>query len=122
MSTAVTLDEYFAGYDASRTIFDALQATFATIGPVQLRVTKSQVAICRRRAFAWAWIPGKYLRGRAAPLVLTVALRRRDASPRWKEIVEPAPGRFTHHLELVTAAGIDDQVRTWLHEAWDAAA
>jgi hypothetical protein len=54
--------------------------------------------------------------------VLTVALRRRDTSPRWKEIVEPVPGRFTHHLELFTAAGIDDQVRTWLHEAWDAAA
>lgn len=122
MSTPVTLDEYFAGYAASRTVFDALQATISTIGPAQLRVTKSQVAFHWRRAFAWAWIPGKVLRDRAAPLVLTVALRRRDASPRWKEIVEPAPGRFTHHLELFTAAGIDEQVRTWLYEAWDAAA
>lgn len=39
-------------------------------------MTKSQVAFYRRKAFAWAWMPGKYLRGRGAPLVLTLALRR----------------------------------------------
>jgi hypothetical protein len=53
--------------------------------------------------------------------VLTLALRRRDSSPRWKEIVEPRPGRFTHHLELRSAADIDDKVLGWLQEAWDAA-
>jgi hypothetical protein len=41
---------------------------------------------------------------------------------RWKQIVEPAPGRFTHHLELHTASEIDDEVRRWLQEAWEAAA
>jgi Domain of unknown function (DUF5655) len=56
-----------------------------------------------------------------APLVLTLSLRRRDLSPRWREIVEPAPGRFTHHLELRSTADIDDEVRSWLQEAWAAA-
>ncbi len=62
-----------------------------------------------------------YLRRAPTPLVLTVLLGRRDGSPRWKEVVEPAPGRFTHHLELQTSAEIDDEVRAWLQEAWDAA-
>ena len=44
-----------------------------------------------------------------------------NISPRWKEIVEPAPGRFTHHLELYFADDVDDQVRCWLHEAWESA-
>jgi len=118
----VTLDDFFAGRDESRLIFDTLRAADAAVGEAELRVTKSQVAFRRRRAFAWAWIPGTYLRGRHAPLVLTVSLRRRDSSTRWKEIIEPRPGRFTHHLELYTPSDIDDQVRTWLREAWADAA
>ncbi|MBN2099282.1 MAG: hypothetical protein JW753_06760 [Dehalococcoidia bacterium] len=87
------------------------------VGKAEIRVTKSQIAFRRRRAFAWTWMPGTYLRSQHAPLVLTISLRRRDPSPRWKEIVEPTPGRFTHHLELLSAADIDDEVCSWLREA-----
>ena len=93
-----------------------------TIGPAELRVTRSQIAFRRRVAFAWAWLPARYLRGQVAPLVLTLSFRHRDASPRWKEIVEAAPGRFTHHVELYAITDIDDEVRDWLRSAWMAAA
>jgi len=66
-------------------------------------------------------VPARYL-GRGAPLVLTLSFGHRDGSPRWKEIVEPAPGRFTHHLELWAASEADDKVRAWLRAAWEAAA
>jgi hypothetical protein len=117
----MTLDEFFAGRDASRRIFDVLSGAIAVIGPAEIRVTKSQVAYRRGKAFAWAWVPGMYLHGRGAPLVLTLSFPKRSASPRWKEIVEPKPGRFTHHLELYTSQDIDDEVRLWLREAWEAA-
>ena len=118
----MTLDDFFRGRDESRRIFEALRAAVAAIGPAGLRVTRSQVAFRRRIAFAWAWMPDLYLGPGHAPLVLTVALRRRDPSSRWKQVVEPAPGRFTHHLELRSAEEIDDEVRAWLAEAWRAAA
>ena len=118
----MTLDEFFAGREESRHIFDALQSAIDALGPVEVRVTKSQVAFRRSKAFAWAWVPGFYLRGRHAPLVLTLSFATRRPSPRWKQIVEPAPGRFTHHLELYTASEIDGEVRCWLREAWQAAA
>lgn len=114
----MTLDEFFAGYEASRPIFDALNDLVTSIGPSVIHVTKSQVAFRHHFPFAWAWIPGRYLRGRGAPLVLSVALGRRDNSSRWKEIVEPSPGRFTHHLELYSAAELDEEVRSRLLEAW----
>ena len=117
-STAMTLDDFFAGHDESKRIFEALHEMIIALGPGEIRVTKSQVAFRQCKAFAWAWMPGMYLRGKPAPLVLTLALRRQDPSPRWKEIVEPAPGRFMHHLELRSSADIDDQVRAWLQEAW----
>jgi len=99
----MTLDEFFEGYAASRPIFDALRRAIETIGSAEMRVSKSQIAFRRRVGFAWVWIPDKYLSGGHAPLVLSVSLHHRDESPRWKEIVEPAAGRFMHHLELFSA-------------------
>jgi len=116
-----TLDEFFAGEDESRGIFEAMRCTVEAIGPAELRVGKSQVFFRRRKAFGWVWMPGQYLRGKAAPLALTLSFPSRDSSPRWKEIVEPRPGRFTHHLELYSIPDVDDEVRSWLRDAWAAA-
>jgi hypothetical protein len=113
----MTLDEFFEGQELSRQLFEALRGMIEELGPVELRVTRSQIAFRRGKAFAWAWIPGKYLRRKAALLVLSVSLPERDASPRWKSIVEPAPGRFMHHLELYAIDEIDDEVRAWLQAA-----
>ena len=117
----MTLDEFFSGFDESRRVFDTLRAAIEAIGPTEMRVTKSQVAFRRDKAFAWAWVPDRYLRGRHAPLVLTMSFARRHDSRRWKEIIAPTPGRFTHHLELHTESDIDGEVRRWLQEAWEAA-
>jgi hypothetical protein len=118
----MTLGEFFSGFEESRQIFDTLRAAVDALGPTEVRVTKSQVAFRRSKAFAWAWVPDRYLRGRHAPLVLTMSFVKRDNSGRWKQIVEPTPGRFTHHLELHTESEIDDEVRCWLQKAWEAAA
>lgn len=117
----ITLDEFFASRPASRQLFDALLEVMSQVGPAGMRITKSQIAFRRRTAFAWAWWPGQYLQGRAAPLVLSIDLRRRDPSSRWKQIVEPYPGRFMHHLELHHPQDLNDEVRAWLQEAWSVA-
>ncbi len=117
------IDGFFEGYPESKRLFEVLSAKLEALGPVQFQVTKSQIAIFRQKALAWVWIPARYLRGEAAPLVLTIALRYRQfPSPRWKEIVEPYPGRFTHHLELFSVAEIDDEVIGWLLGAWNSTA
>jgi hypothetical protein len=114
----VNLDQFFTGFEGSRPLYEALYEAVCALGPVEIRVGKSQIAFVSGKAFAWAWIPARYLgAGRGAPLVLSLAFRRRDPSPRWKEIVEPARGRFTHHLELWSEAEIDAEVRAWLSEA-----
>jgi hypothetical protein len=114
----ITLDEFFKGEDESRCLFDALLSLVKDIGSAEYRVTKSQIAFRNNKAFAWVWMPCKYLHGKVAPLVLTFSFRTRDPSPRWKEIVEPTPGRFTHHLELHSVNDLDDEVNEWLRYAW----
>lgn len=135
-----TLDEFFEGRPESRRLFDALAALADSIGPTEYSVSKSQVAFraaadepggpersaqSRRaspgRIFARAWLPDAYLGEGHAPLVLTIGLRRRDPSERWKQVVEPAPGRFTHHLEITSADQLDARVEAWLREARETA-
>lgn len=114
----LSLEEFFTGFELSRPFFDVIDAAVNELDDVERRITKSQIAFHRRAGFAWVWVPGRYLAGRGAPLVLSLALRRRDSSPRWKEIVEPRPGMFMHHLELHSLDEIDEDVRGWLREAW----
>ncbi|HSJ59456.1 MAG TPA: DUF5655 domain-containing protein [Anaerolineae bacterium] len=117
-----TPDEFFGDQALSKELFATIRRELELLGEVTIRVSKSQIAFRRRRTFASVWMPGRYLKGKTAPLVLTVFLPWRDGSCRWKEIVEPSPGRFTHHLELYDGADVDDQIRDWLRRAWKAAA
>ena len=114
----MTLDEFFDERPEARIIFAVLRDTIDRIGPAEMGVSKSQIAFRRRVGFAYAWTPDRYLVGERPPLVLTIGLRRRDNSARWKQVVEPAPGRYTHHLELHSADQIDAEVLGWLREAW----
>jgi|SRR5690606_9679979 hypothetical protein len=115
----MTLEEFFEDRDEARELFDAVIANMADLGRFETRVSKSQIAYRRRRDFAWIWCPDRYLRGpTVAPLALSLSLPVRDVSPRWKEVVEPSPGRFMHHLELRNRSDLDDEARHWLRQAY----
>lgn len=116
------IDGFFDGRHLAASLFRSVCEAVEAAGPSTIRVTKSQIAFSTRRAFAWVWTPDRYLRSPTlAPLVLSVALPRRDGSTRWKEVVEPSPGRWVHHLEIFRAEDIDVEVLAWLSEARAAA-
>jgi hypothetical protein len=116
------LDEFFQGYELSQKIFHSICHFTDNLGQVKYKSGKSQISLRRKKLFAWVWVPGKYLKGKTAPLVLTIAFRYKHSSSRWKEIVEPYPGRFIHHLELFTPPDFDVEVQNWMQEAWNSAA
>lgn len=120
--TDLTIDDFFRGREDSRRLFDAVSHEVARLGNATIRVSKSQVAFRRKKNIAVVWIPGQYLTNPpTAPLVLTLSFPTRDSSPRWKEITEVGPQRFTHHLELYRKDEIDEEVRNWLQMAWEQA-
>jgi hypothetical protein len=118
---SVPLSTFFRGRPQARRLFASVARAVQSAGPSSRRVTPTQIVFEAERPFAWAWCPGRWLRGATAPLVLSIALPRRDRSPRWKEVVRPAPRRWMHHLELHDADDLDAEVRRWLIEAWRAA-
>jgi hypothetical protein len=119
LAKPIPLEQFFEGGDPlARALFDAVRVKILSIGEVEIRVTKSQVAFRRLRSFAWVWLPAQYLSGVVAPLVLSIDLDRFDTSPRWKEVAEPTLNHFMHHLELRREDDLDDGVLDCLREAW----
>lgn len=107
----------FAGRPFALSVLDRVESIVASIGEATIRTTKSQIAFRHRRGFAYLWPP--VFGNRGVEIVLSIALGRHDASPRFKQVAHPAPHVWMHHLEIRDLAELDDQVRAWLREAFD---
>jgi hypothetical protein len=116
-----TPEEFFAGSALGLKVFGRVVAMTDLLGGATVAVSRSQVAFRRRRGFAYLWRPGQYLRRPGAEVVLSIALGREDASPRWKQVAHPAPHVWMHHLEIRSLDDLDDEVAAWLAEAIDLA-
>jgi hypothetical protein len=117
MNEAGRPEEFFAGNATALAAYERVRGILREAGPLEVRTTKSQVAFRRRRGFAFLWMPRQYLRGSVAAAVLSIASDHRIASDRFKEVVQPATGRWMHHLEVRDPDEIDDEVATWLRDA-----
>lgn len=116
-----TVASFLEGSPSARAIYESAERMASGLGPMDIRVSKSRIAFCRRRGFAYLWRPGKYVTSRI-PLVLSLPLRRHDASPRFKEVAHPSPAVWMHHLELPDSTVLDGEVQEWMREAYASAA
>ena len=115
-----TVDRFFKGSDAAGVIYGAAERMASGIGPMTVRVSKSQVSFRRRRGFAFVWRPGMYIKS-DVPVVLSLALPHEIPSPRFKETAHPAPEIWMHHLELLDSSQLDGEVEQWMRQAYEAA-
>ncbi|WP_354350185.1 DUF5655 domain-containing protein [Pseudarthrobacter sp. PvP090] len=120
MSEESTPEQVFSGSPRGLELFHAVERLLAAPTPPAVLATKSQVAFREKRGFAYVWWPGRNVNS-GVPAVLSIALPRRIDSARFKEIVNPAPGVWMHHLELQNEQELDAEVAGWLHEARAAA-
>jgi hypothetical protein len=119
--TAPTPEDFFADHPLGLAALERVLHVLNDFGPVEVRISKSQVAFRRRRGFAYLWLPGQYLRKPTADVVLSIALGRHDTSPRFKEVAHPSATQWIHHLEVHDVNDVDDEVEGWLREAADRA-
>jgi len=110
----MTPEDLFAGRPLALAVFERVREL---LEPVEVRVTASQVALWHRHGFAYVWAPGRYLAHPGAEVVLSIALEHELVSPRFKQVVHPAPKHWMHHLEVQDLADLDDEVAGWLREA-----
>jgi hypothetical protein len=119
--TADQVARFFDGSPRGLVVCEAVGGELALLGPFEVRVGRSQVAFRRRRGFAWLWRPSRWLRNPSAEVVLSFALREPVESGRLKQVVNPSPRTWMHHLEVHDVADLDDEVRGWLRRAFDEA-
>lgn len=113
-----TPEQFFEGSPTGLALYKAVAGAISSIGPAEVRVTKSQIAFRRRKGFAFIWRPGQYVKT-DAPAVLSFGSPQELHSPRFKEVVHPAPKVWMHHLELRDRSQIDAEVRGWLAAAYE---
>lgn len=113
-----TPDDFFRGSPEGVALFDAVKAAVEAIEVTDVRVTRSQIAFRRGRGFAYVWRPGQYVNSEI-PAVLSIALPREISSDRIKSVAHPSSKVWMHHIELSDVSQIDDEVCTWLAEAYE---
>lgn len=107
----IALDEHFAGRPRSRQLFDALTSTIEKAGgPFRLSIAKTRIGLINGITFA-AIMPRKnHLR-------FHFLLKRRIDSERVVKLEYYEPW-YVHILELHEESELDEELRSWLGEAW----
>lgn len=91
---------------------EALEARF---GPQEPRVGKTQITYADPRVFACVSLPRK--KGQEGILV-SLGLGRRLEASRVAVATEPYPGRWTNHIPVRSPGEVDEELLTWVEEAY----
>jgi len=114
MNTDVML--FFSKAPRALPLYEKLEGEILSRFPeTTVTVQKSQIAFDNGKRFAFASLRGKRL-------VVTFGLGQRVDSPRIAQVVEPYPGRWTHHVLVADDAELNDELFQWITLAYDFAA
>lgn len=111
---------YFDGRPVELSLYQRLFAAMEFAFPdASIKVQKSQISFYCPKLFAAASIPVR--RKKDWPpecLLVTFGLERQLSSPRIAVAVEPYPNRWTHHVVVSRPEEIDQELLTWLTQAF----
>lgn len=112
---------FFEKHPAALPLYEALETwIFAEFPDTHKKVSKTQVGFYNRRMFACvsflrvkpkAELPDPYI-------VITLGLPYPLGSDRVAAKTEPYPGRWTTHIVIGSAKEIDDELLSWITQAY----
>ena len=113
---------FFDAHREALPLFEALEASiFARFPQAQKRVQKTQITFSNRHVFVCisfarvkrkAQLPEGYM-------VITLGLPRPLESDRVAVKTEPYPNRWTHHIVVSRTEELDDELFTWVRQAYE---
>jgi hypothetical protein len=112
------IQTFFESFPQSYKIYLVVNEVIEALGPSSVQITKSQIRYSASHHFAYLWIPGRYQKGRVAPLVLSIPLPYVDETVDWKEVVEVRSAVYMHHKELWTSSDLDCHIVHCLRSAY----
>jgi len=114
------IETFFKNSSELMGLFEHLkEVLFARMEPIGLSVQKTQIAFRSRRSFAYVWLPIRPMKNRPdLYIILSFGLDHLISSPRIVEAVEVRPNRWTHHLIISKCSEIDEEILSWLDQAF----
>jgi hypothetical protein len=106
-----SVDDFFAGHEDKRPLYDAFLQLVERFGPVTVNVTKTRIAFQSRVRFAG--IPGIRKDG----IICGFWLKRRIDSPRFTRVEHIPPGNYVYQFKVSRIDDLDEQVAGWIEEA-----
>ena len=115
-----TIEELFVDKPVQLKLFQYIERFIESLGRVEIKVSKTQVAFKNKKQFAWVWLPMPSDKKRPPKsIVLSFSLGKPVDNPQIVQVVEPYPGRWMHHVIIQDNTDINEEVKGWLKEAYD---
>lgn len=116
---SLALLTFFAGKPEEEVLArQVLTWLLAELPGTDIRVQKSQITFRGRYNFGALSLPRRAQDKRAHALLLTLGLPARLDTDRVAVATEPYPGRWTHHILLTGPQDLDEELRGWVHAAY----
>jgi hypothetical protein len=111
-----TTGSHFEGKDpVVRKIYDSLINNLKKIGPLDEDPKKTSIHINNKTALAG-------VATRKAHLILTIKSDRKLASPRIHKSEQVSAHRFHHEVKLTSVSDVDEELMSWLRNAYEMSA
>jgi Domain of unknown function (DUF5655)/Domain of unknown function (DUF4287) len=114
LSDDAVLDEIYAGKKAGlRPLHDAIMETINGLGTFEIAPKKGYVSLCRKKQFAMV--------GPATNEAIEIGINTKESLPTDRLKAQPPNSMCQYKLRLSQASELDNDVKTWLKMAFDAA-
>ncbi len=112
MTESYSVSDHFVNKDpALRTLYDRLVSLVRTFGPVEEDPKKTSIHLNRKSALAG-------VETRRNNFLLTIKSDHLIKSPRVEKVEKISSRRFYHKVRISSADDFDDELKTWLQEAY----
>jgi hypothetical protein len=118
-SDNIKVEALFDGRPDALRLFQTVRRYIESIGPVEVKATRTQVSFTAGTAFVWIWLPQLWVKKRPEDsITLSFRLDHCITDERISEVLEPRLGHWMHHLVIKGESDFDEVVRGWLREAY----
>ena len=112
MTGTNSVKDHFVNKDPSvRTLYDQLLSILQTFGPVVEDPKKTSIHLNRKSALAGVETRKDYL-------LLNIKSDHQIKSPRIEKAEQISAKRFHHKVRISTPKDLDDELKSWLREAY----
>ena len=112
MTETYTVNDHFINKDASvRALYDQLVSLLQSFGPIQEDPKKTSIHLNRKSALAGVETRKDYL-------LLNIKSNHAIKNPRILKAEQVSAKRFHHKVRISSPNDLDEELKTWLEEAY----